>query len=75
MRYVLWINVKEGVYIYAMPSNSTRTLKRLARKLTVDSYIFDHLLNIKVWHRYADGKEVTEYNSIEEVLDGCKTYI
>ncbi len=68
MRYSLWINVMEGKYIYCSEATHIEVLKDLARSLIAASYIFDHVRNIKVWHRDADGTEVSDDNLIKEAV-------
>lgn len=68
MRYSLWINVFEDKYFHYLQDTNIEALKVSARKLTVNAYIFDHVRNVKVWSRYADGEEVDEFERELEIL-------
>ena len=57
MRYGLWINVKNGGYIWGEGANNVRTLKNRARNVNASSFIYDHARDVKVWRRDADGTE------------------
>ena len=68
MRYSLWVNVMEGKYIHCSQATNIELLKDLARSLVAACYIFDHVRNIKVWHRDVDGTEVSDDNLIKEAV-------
>lgn len=75
MRYSLWVNVLKDKYIHCAQATNIEILQDLAREVVLGSYIFDHVRHIKVWHRNADGTEVSEDNFIKEVADGSQTNI